>query len=132
MKIYLLALLLYGVLVGCNNSSTHVVSDPSGPDSKVILCKALGVDPHTERLCGYTTDEELRKLLLSVYPIGTATQVDVHTHLSIYLLKTESTETRIFEYYAIEQTLFPEAPVKAIFAFDKQGILRQLDIVDIL
>ena len=130
----LVLLLVSNILAACNSASTVTHFDSSGPDTKTILCEALGKDPDTEPLCKYTRDSELQRLLLSVFPLGVATRSDVYARLGVYLLSTDSTssKTRIYEHYAIEQTLFADAPVKAIFSFDKEGILRHVEIVDIL
>src|SRR4051812_7912166 len=78
---FLAFMIFFETLTACRAETTQPVLDPSGPDSKRELCLALGKDPKIERLCNYTSDGELRDLLLSVFPIGIATKTDVNTRL---------------------------------------------------
>ncbi len=119
-------------LASCVGSSSQTDIDTSGPNSKAVLCEALGRSSQDEALCSYTTDRELRALLFSVFPKGTATETEVRTRLGKYLLETRLNPYGSVDTYAIEETLFSTAPVTADFSFDEDGILQEILIQDIL
>ena len=116
----------------CQPTAGEPFRDPSGPDSMTALCSALGLDPATNSQCTtYGSEGDLRDLLESVFPLGTASRSDVSSRLGPYLLEQHiRADGTPRDVYAILQTFVPAWPTRADFAFDESDTLVSILIVD--
>ena len=129
--LYFVGIIAWGTSAAKSSETAALAPDPSGPESRQELCEALGRHIDDEPLCRYGSDGQLRELLETVFPIGTATRANVQARLGRYLLQSAPTRYGSRDVYAVEQTLFGAwSPVAADFAFDDQDVLLSIFVID--